>query len=181
MKYTLMHKNIKVLDFEIDDGGYIEKIYDSYDSYQEIFDILLADRHITKQKFENIVANNYFLYSVHLSNFGWTSFSFDGNRSGMLNSSNTIEAFVLKASIALKYKCYYDDTGWTDFYSNDHICGSVANRKKIQGLCISSDSDTNVQFEYRLYNLRSGWSKFVKKGTELISLDGFSGCVNQTL
>ena len=149
------------------------QMYKFFGSYNEIAEDWFRRQVISKNKFESIASNKFFLYSVHVSNFGWTNFTFDGTYAGFINTSETIEAFLIKANVALKYKCYYVDLGWQDLCSNDQVCGSCGKRKKIQGIYISCE-DINTAIKYRIYDIKNGWSPFFSDGDKIYSKDGFS-------
>lgn len=119
-----------------------------------------------------VMLDNYLLYSVHVSNFGWTNFSVDSNYVGFLNLNRKIEAFIIKSKFDIHYRCFYNDDGWSSVCQSNEICGTTGKSKKIQGICISTN-DESVLLEYRIYQFNNGWSNWVKNNTEIFSKDGF--------
>ena len=153
---------------------YDKKIYELFQSGKEITNSLLEveKEPISNNKLQMIMSDNYLLYSVHISNFGWTHFSLDSNYAGFLNLNRRIEAFIIKSDFDIQYRCYYDDNGWSNLCQRNKICGSTGKSKRIQGICIESN-DEYILFEYRVYLFKRGWSNFVRKNIEIYSNDGF--------
>ena len=109
-------------------------------------------------------------YKTHVSNYGWTNFSSDGEVSGIRKSG--VEAFSLFLSNPeydgdIIYKTLSDGK-WDDFKKNGEMSGTTGKSKSITGISINLTGKMRQMYDvyYRVYIDNKGYLSWVKNGDE---------------
>ena len=174
MKYTFMHKNIQILDMEIDDKGYIEKIYELYNTNH-----LPVGIHMLKDSVNRGELNDW-----------WKSRSIPASRNGInwilqqLNISSPqellIKSFGLSLSDQYWIKPFDKDLKWEDinFFDNDFsedigdlLVGNAKDTKNISMLSPDNTSDGNLKKRWKIIN---GKRFLLKSGSGTLQQEVFN-------
>lgn len=108
-------------------------------------------------------------YRTHIQNIGWTNYSYDGNLSGIPNSSKRIEGIELDIKNLdgnIKYRSYVENEGWQDYKSGGEVSGSVGKAQKLEAIQIELTGGITEKYDiyYRVYVQNFGWLGWAKNG-----------------
>lgn len=174
MKYTLMHRNIPVIEFEVDDKENISKVYNMYNINHLPVGISMTGKYVNRTQL----------------NDWWKNRSIPASRDGLANLlkeiriSSTIELIEKSYGLSLSDQYWIKPTDkvlkWDDinFFNNDFsedignvIMGLNVKKRDIDLISPDNTSDGNLKKRWKIIN---GKRYLLKSGTGLLQQEVFN-------
>lgn len=107
-------------------------------------------------------------YESYIENSGWQTMKYDGDLSGVIESSDVsgFRLFLMDgvADAGISYRAYVQNLGWSNWQSNGSILGNENIASKFTGLQIKLTSFPNSDVHYQVHLKGKGWSSWKKNG-----------------
>ena len=88
----------------------------------------------------NVQPNQRIKYRLHVEDYGWLDWVYDGQEIGKMQQGKKIEAIQLKLEnmpeYTIEYRAHVQDYGWQDWYIDGESAGTTGRNKKIEAMQI---------------------------------------------
>lgn len=93
-------------------------------------------------------------YKVHVENYGWSDWKYDGETAGTTGEAKRMEALRIDYDKNVYAKAHIEKEGWIDYgkININTIIGTTGEGKRLECLCLKGN------FKYRCHIQSSGWS-----------------------
>ena len=98
--------------------------------------------------------NHRIAYRVHIENYGWSNWCYDGQMAGTTGKGLRIEAIQIDYWGDIEAKAHIEGLGWKDFgkITKDTIIGTTGRNLRLECLCLKGN------FKFRLHLENTGWT-----------------------
>ena len=114
---------------------------------------------------------NLVIYSTaHVSEKGWQSSVSNGEISGTVGQSNSIEALILSTNhmhgIGIRSQAHVSGIGWQEFVGEGAITGTTGQSRGVEALRMELTGDNAEEYDlyYRVHVAHVGWLDWAKNG-----------------
>ena len=117
-------------------------------------------------------------YRVHVQDYGWQGFVFDGSVSGTSGKAKRLEGIYISLGDTgyeggISYTTHIQDIGWPDDLNNPdtwskdgQLAGTTGQSKRLEGICIKLYGEVEDHYDiyYRVHAQDYGWLDWAKNG-----------------
>ena len=109
------------------------------------------------------------LYTTHVQNVGWQSYTSDGGMAGTSGRSLRLEAIKIKIDNQeytgdIEYKTHVENIGWQNYVKNDQLSGTQGKSYRLEAIKIRLTGEMADHFDvyYRVHAQNFGWLDWAK-------------------